>query len=266
MPSRYDATQIKQFADAVITDGFCVLPKHFSPEKLEYWRQSFLPLLERHIEREGHLENRGPARYYVTLPFTEPFADPSIYEDDDVLAIVEQLVGTEAVMCQLASDTPLLGSTTQDIHRDALPLFPETGQETPPFQLAVNFPLVEVTMESGPMEVMRGTHMMSKDDGLRRLERGEVPLEPITMKLGDVMIRDVRGLHRGTPNQTDEPRPMIVIGYSRRWLFRPEVSIQIPRAMFDNLSDRARQLLRFNPIIESLDDLPETERYQSFAY
>ena len=116
------------------------------------------------------------------------------------------------------------------------------------------------------MEVMRGTHMMSKEDGLRRLERGEITLEPITMKLGDVMIRDVRGLHRGTPNQTDEPRPMIVIGYSRRWLFRPEVSIQIPRAMFDNLSDRARQLLRFNPIIESLDDLPETERYQSFAY
>ncbi len=266
MPSRYDSTQIKQFADAVITDGFCVLPRHFSTDKLEHWRQSFLPLLERHVEREGHLENRGPARYYVTLPFTQPFADPSIYENDDVLAIVEQLVGTDAVMCQLASDTPLLGSTTQDIHRDALPLFPETGQETPPFQLAVNFPLVEVTMESGPMEVMRGTHMMSKEDGLRRLERGEVTLEPITMKLGDVMIRDVRGLHRGTPNHTDEPRPMIVIGYSRRWLFRPEVSIQIPRTMFDNLSDRARQLLRFNPIIESLDDLPETERYQSFAY
>lgn len=148
----------------------------------------------------------------------------------------------------------------------ALPLFPETGQETPPFQLAVNFPLVEVTMESGPMEVVRGTHMMSKEDGLRRLEGGEITLEPITMKLGDVMIRDVRGLHRGTPNHTDEPRPMIVIGYSRRWLFRPEVSIQIPRAMFDNLSDRARQLLRFNRIIESLDNLPETERYQSFAY
>jgi ectoine hydroxylase-related dioxygenase (phytanoyl-CoA dioxygenase family) len=266
MPGRYDSTQRNQFADAVITDGFCVLPKHFSPEKLDHWRQSFLPLLERHIAREGQLKNRGPARYYVTLPFTEPFADPSIYEDDDVLAIVEQLVGTDAVMCQLASDTPLLGSTTQDIHRDALPLFPETGQETPPFQLAVNFPLVEVTMESGPMEIMRGTHMMSKAEGLHRLERGEVTLEPITMKLGDVMIRDVRGLHRGTPNHTDEPRPMIVIGYSRRWLFRPEVSIQIPRAMFDNLSDRGRRLLRFNPIIESLDDLPETERYQSYAY
>ena len=109
-------------------------------------------------------------------------------------------------------------------------------------------------------------HMMSKEEELHRLQRGEVALEPITMKLGDVIIRDVRGLHRGTPNYTAEPRPMVVLGYSRRWLFRPEVSIQIPQATFDNLSVRARQLLRFNPIVNSLDELPETEGYQSFAY
>ncbi len=266
MPARYDCTEIKQFAQSVITDGFCVLPEHFSPGKLDQWRQSFLPLLERHIAREGHLRNRGPSRYYVTLPFTDPFADACIYEDDDVLAIVEELVGTDPVMCQLATDTPLLGSTTQEIHRDAPPLFPETGEETPPFQIAVNFPLVEVRMENGPFEIARRTHMMSKEEGLHRLERGEVTLEPITMKLGDVMVRDVRGLHRGTPNNTREPRPMAVIGYSRRWLYRPEVSIQIPRATFEKLSARGRQLLRFNPIIESLDDLPEMERYQSFAY
>jgi ectoine hydroxylase-related dioxygenase (phytanoyl-CoA dioxygenase family) len=206
------------------------------------------------------------ARRGTTLPFTDPFADPCIYEDDDVLAVVEQLVGTDAVMCQLASDTPLLGSTTQEVHRDALPLFPETGQETPPFQLAVNFPLVDVTIENGPFEVARRTHMMSREEGLQGLEHGELTLEPITLKLGDVMIRDVRGLHRGTPNRTNEPRPMVVIGYSRRWLFRPEVSIQIPRVEFEKLSTRARHLLRFNPIVESLDDLPDVERYQSFAY
>ncbi len=39
------------------------------------------------------------------------------------------------------------------------------------------------------------------------------------MRPGDVMIRDVRALHRGTPNHTNEPRPMVVIGYSLRWLF-----------------------------------------------
>jgi len=122
-----------------------------------------------------------------------------------------------------------------------------------------------VTVENGPFEITRGTHMMSKEEGLRRLESGEARLEPLLMSAGDVMIRDVRGLHRGTPNRTREPRPMVVVGYSRRWLFRPEVSVRVPRDVYETLSERARYLLRFSPIVERPDDGGE-EIYQSFAY
>jgi hypothetical protein len=262
---RYGQAEIDSFVRRVVEDGFCVLPGHFARAKMEAWRAAFAPLLGRHIEREGHLKNRGPARYYVTLPFAEPFADPEVYEDDDVLAVVFGLVGEDAQLHQLATDTPLEGSVYQDVHRDAPPLFPETGRETPPFQLAVNFPLVDVTEENGPFEITRGTHMMSKEEGVRLIESGVVKLEPLLMRAGDVMIRDVRGLHRGTPNRTEEPRPMVVLGYSRRWLLRPEVSIRVPRAALAGLSERARFLLRFNPVVESLDD-EGTEVYQSFAY
>ncbi|MDT5063089.1 MAG: hypothetical protein QOH63_3548 [Acidobacteriota bacterium] len=261
----YSNSEIKALAQAVLDDGFCVLPEHFSRETMAVWREAFAPLLAQHIEREGHRQNRGPARYYVTLPFIPPFADPRIFEDEDILAIVSLLVGEDMVMCQLATDTPLRGSDYQETHRDTLPLFPETGRETLPYQLAVNFPLVDVSLEHGPFQLARGTHMVSKEEGLRRIETNEVALEPVLMKAGDVMIRDVRGLHRGTPNRTDEPRPMVVIGYSRRWLFRPEVSIRIPRAQWETLSERARFILRFNPIVESLDERDE-ETYQSFAY
>lgn len=263
---RYQKAEIESLTQAALRDGFCILPEHFSKEKLVVWREAFAPLLDAHIARQGHLQNRGPGRYYVTLPFVAPFAEPEFYDDDDILSIVEGLVGEDAVMPQLATDTPLLGSDYQDVHRDAPPLFPETGRETPPFQLAVNFPLVDVNAENGPFEVARGTHLMSKEEGLSRIESGEIRLEPITLRLGDVMIRDVRALHRGTPNRTRTPRPMVVIGYSRRWLFRPEVSIRVPRSALASLSERARQLLRFNPVVESLDDDSGAEIYQSFAY
>lgn len=263
---RYDEAEIERLTREVLEQGFCILRGHFSREKMRAWQEAFRPLLEAHVEREGQLENRGPARYYVTLPFREPFADPEVYEDDDVLALVNSLVGPDAVMCQLATDTPLLGSDYQDTHRDAPPLFPESGRETPPFQLAVNFPLVDVTLENGPFEIARATHMLSKEEGLRLIESGERPLEPLLMEAGDVMVRDVRGLHRGTPNRTGGARPMVVVGYSRRWLFRPEVNVRIPRTTFAGLSDRARFLLRFNPIVD--DDAAEggTEIYQAFAY
>ena len=262
---RYSQSEVASFARRVLEDGFCVLPEHFARGKMESWRAAFAPLLERHIEREGHLRNRGPGRFYVTLPFVAPFADPEVYEDEDVLAVVQKLIGEDAQLHQLATDTPLEGSEYQDVHRDAPPLYPETVSETPPFQLAVNFPLVDVSEERGPFEITRGTHMMSKEEGLRLIESGEVRLEPLLMKAGDVMIRDVRGLHRGTPNRTETPRPMVVLGYSRCWLLRPEVSIRIPRATYEGLSERARFLLRFNPVVDSLDDEGE-EVYQSFAY
>jgi len=263
---RYGDDEIKQFLQEAIRDGFCVLRDHFSKEKIQKWNTDFTPLLQDHIRNEGHIQNRGPGRFYVTLPFEGPFADEEIFCDPDVLSIVGKLVGEDFTMVQLATDTPLRGSDYQDIHRDAPPLFPELADETPTFQIAVNFPLVDVTPENGPFEVARGTHMVSKEKGLKMIEKGEKPLEPITLAVGDVMIRDVRGLHRGTPNKTDEPRPMAVIGYSRKWLFRPEVSIHIPRPVWEDLSPRSRQMLRFNPIVESLADVPTEEIYQSFAY
>lgn len=264
--NRYSRQKVEEFTQEFRRDGFCVLRKHFSTKKIRFWQEKFLPLLKQHIAREGDLKNRGAERYYVTLPFDAPFADEEIFADRDILAIVENLVGQDFTMVQLATDTPLLGSEFQDIHRDAPPLFPETDRETPPFQLAVNFPLVDVTTENGPFEVARGTHLVTKDEGLKMIESGEKPLERICLQIGDVMIRDVRGLHRGTPNKTAEPRPMVVIGYSRKWLFRPEVSINIPRAVWERLSPDSQNMLRFNPIIESLENAPKTEVYQSFAY
>lgn len=264
--NRYSISEIERLTDEALRDGFCILRGHFPLEKMRRWRETFAPLLDAHIEREGKLKNRGAERYYVTLPFENVFADEAIFADADILAIVENLVGKDFVMCQFASDTPLFGSDYQEIHRDAPPLFPEISGETPMFQLAVNFPLVDVTPENGPFEVARGTHSVNKEEGLRMIEAGENPIEPVCLNLGDVMVRDVRGLHRGTPNRTREPRPMCVIGYSRKWLLRPEVSIDIPRQVWENLLPQSRQMLRFNRIVESIEEAPRAEVYQSFAY
>ena len=109
--------------------------------------------------REGDDPNRGAQRHYVTLPFQDLWADPRIIDNDAIIAVVEELVGADGVLCQLASDTPLLGSQYQELHRDTQLLFPESGVETLPYQLAVNFPLVDVTDENGRWN-MRRAHML----------------------------------------------------------------------------------------------------------
>src|SRR3954465_6859191 len=103
---RYAQSEIERFTQETLREGFCILRNHFPAEKLRRWNREFEPLLATHVGREGHIQNRGAQRYYVTLPFIEPFADEEIFADPDILAIVENLVGKDFVMCQLATDTP----------------------------------------------------------------------------------------------------------------------------------------------------------------
>lgn len=262
----YDTLTHDALAAEFQREGHVVLRQLFDPATLRVWNERFGPLLAAHIEHERDNPNRGSHRHYVTLPFNGCYADPAIFENADLLALLDRILGDSMVMCQLATDTPLLGSDYQDVHRDTPSLFPETGNETPSFQIAVNFPLCDVTAENGPIELIRGTHLMSRTEGLARLSRGDARLEALPMKLGDVVIRDVRHLHRGTPNRTDVPRPMVVIGYSRRWLFRPEVSIRVPKSVHAGLSERGRSLLRYNAVVEDDQALPQAEGYRVFAY
>jgi ectoine hydroxylase-related dioxygenase (phytanoyl-CoA dioxygenase family) len=259
--------QAKAHADEVRATSSTVLKGLIPVETIDAWNQAIQPLLLQAIDREGDNPNRGANRYYVTLPFQDLWADASIIDNDAIMAVVEELVGADGVMCQLASDTPMLGSDYQELHRDTQLLFPETGAETPPYQLAVNFPLVDVTDENGPLEWAPGTHVLSKAEGMAKIESGEIPLQRLYMNRGDVLIRDVRHIHRGTPNRTRTPRPMVVIGYSRRWLHRPEVEIRVPRPVLEGLPERARRWLRHNPVFDTVEQAAQAEEsYRAFAY
>ncbi|HEX8612250.1 MAG TPA: phytanoyl-CoA dioxygenase family protein [Telluria sp.] len=262
--ARYSTEQLDACAAELLREGITVLRGHLDPVLMRAWAAAFAPLLDAHLVQESG-QNRGANRHYVTLPLAGVFADPAVIADDDIVGIVERAVGPDPVMCQLATDTPLAGSDYQPLHRDTPALFPETGAETPPFQLAVNFPLCDVTLDNGAFETSRRTHMMPRDQAMAAIEAGAIAVEPLTMRLGDVMIRDVRAIHRGSPNRTAIARPMVVIGYSRSWLMRPEVHIDVPAAVLAGLPPRARRLLRFNPVIDGAPP-PAGERYQSFMY
>lgn len=264
---RYTAAEHDAFARDFNRDSLVVLRDHLPREKLALWAAAFPPLLQAQIARETQASSRGAQRFYVTLPFTGAWADPEIYEDRDILAIVERVAGPEPVMCQLASDTPLKGSDYQPWHADTPALFPETGNnDTPSFQLAVNFALCDVGEDNGPFETTHGTHRMDKAKALAGIASGAIAAHRYPMKMGDVMIRDVRAVHRGTPNLTDQPRPMVVVGYSRRWYFRPEVQIRIPQSGWERLSPLGRSLLRHNPVVPDDALVQGEETYRSFAY
>src|SRR5437764_674625 len=97
---KYSEQQIDAFAREVFLDGFCILRNHYPKNILLEWRKEFQPMLEKQRLLEGEKTSRGSNRYYVTLPFSGIFADPTFYEDEDILAIVERIAGNDFTMCQ----------------------------------------------------------------------------------------------------------------------------------------------------------------------
>lgn len=259
----FSTTDLDQLAGDLNRDGICILRGLFDQQLIEVWTIAFNTLFQERQRQPGGVAPRGTARGYITLPWVAPFADPAVFANPTILGVLNRVFYQEYKLVQLAADIPMQGSEYQEIHRDFRPLF--TDQiVTPLYALAVNFPLVEVTAENGPFEMARGTHVMPREEGLVKVQTGEIPMEQFYMQPGDVMIRSPLALHRGTPNRTPQPRPMIVMGYVMHWLNTQKVDLTLPQDYYNNLSPQLQQLLR----CQTVKQLPHqaTETYVNFQY
>jgi ectoine hydroxylase-related dioxygenase (phytanoyl-CoA dioxygenase family) len=244
-------------------DGICVLKGLLPPEKVARWKDAFDRLYEARAKVPNGLAPRGPSRHYLTLPWVEPFADAEVFAHPAILGVLDRVFAQEYAMVQLGVDVAGPGSEAQEVHRDYRPLFRD-DMSTPLYALAVNFPLVPVTEENGPFKMARGTHVLSRDEGVRRIESGENPIESFLAQPGDVTIRTPLALHLGTPNVTDTGRPMVVMGYVMHWLHTPNVELDVPRSFYDSLPEETQKLLRCNVVDELPADVAET--YVDFAF
>jgi hypothetical protein len=239
-------------------DGICILPGLLDTGLLDRWGRAFNSLFQERQSRPGGLAPRQEARYYLTLPWVEPFADPLVFAHPTIVSVLNRVFAQEYVLVQMGADVPVRGSGYQETHRDFRPLFTEQFV-TPLYAVAVNFPLVDVTEENGAFEMAVGTHVLPREEGMARIASGELPMRSFPIKRGDVLIRSPLALHRGSPNRTDAPRPMIVMGYVMHWLHTPKVELELARDFYDGLPEPVRKLLR----CQVVDEVPQekTETY-----
>jgi hypothetical protein len=226
--------------------GYCVLPLHFARPLVDACRAALWPVLLAHVER--HEPNRGAHRHYLPMPFEPPCFAPDFFFDDTVLGIVRGAMDDRVVADQWGCDVPLAGSGHQGVHADyARPLFGEAPElPLPPYMLVASFGLSRITRDDGPIEIAPGTHRLPRGQALRAVEAGEIPLVPVQMEAGDVLIRHPWALHRGSPNTTPAPRALVTIRYVRRWYADDSRDVNaIPRAVWSSLTAEQRRVMRF---------------------
>ncbi|MDQ1696515.1 MAG: hypothetical protein QOJ03_1868 [Frankiaceae bacterium] len=240
--------------------GYIVLEDMMAPEKVEVLRTRFLELLEDFSSKNA--PNRGPNRYGFLLPFEEPFNDPEILANPIVASLLHPVIGEDYVCSFYSSDNAMPGSEYQHAHSDCDPLFPERNVATPAYAVMVNFHVVDSTEENGPAEIWPyGTHLVGDTDLIpvhnrfqdiekRRaspLGRFSETLQavPLLAPAGAISIRDLRMWHRGTPNRSTEPRPMLSMICNRPWYLHDfDSRNHISRAAFDAAPPEVQRIFR----------------------
>jgi hypothetical protein len=240
--------------------GYVVLEDMVDPAKIDVLRTRFLELLEDFSSKNP--PNRGPNRYGFLLPFEDPFSDPELVANPIVASLLRPVIGEEFVCSFYSSDNALPGSEYQHPHSDVDPLFPERDLPTPPYAVMVNIHIVDSTEENGPAEMWPyGTHLIGDTDLIpvhnkfqdidarRSTPLGRfsesLPPVPLLAKAGSISIRDLRMWHRGTPNRSEKPRPMLSMICNRPWYLHDlENRNHITRDAYESAPPEVQRIFR----------------------
>lgn len=240
------ATRLLRDAGYVIFEGV------LSEQWLEVTRAVFEEELLKLVDGKPPPEHGGGSP-----PMSDRFLDPLIIEHPFAIQVIERVLGSDFYSyLPYGCNTAWPGSPVQWIHRDSKHLFPELPYALPPATLVANIPLVDFTVDNGCTEVWPGSHLVVDtdqdviDDPYTRWSEDKASLLPsvrTVMPAGSLVVRDMRMLHRGMPNETDIIRSMIAVVFFRRFHRIPEV---IPTADlrdgWEGMSERARKIYRYS--------------------
>jgi len=151
-------------------------------------------------QQQGHLFVGGGtvSGHLNCFPGAESRFVYDLLQQAGIVDIVCALSTAKLVLPNIGCNLNLPGSAPQNEHVD--------GYATSPF-LVVNVAAVDTDLENGAMEILRGTHRSDSKFWQILLARPE--RVRLCMRQGDVIIRTSALWHRGMPNLTDKPRPML---------------------------------------------------------
>jgi hypothetical protein len=248
-------TQTQQFDTATIMgglygDGIIGLKGAFEREWVEQLREDMEALYADALKRPGGAVGRGPKRHYVEIHPQDIRGFIDLATHPWVVAVCEAVLGPNYKIVEIGFDVPNPGATVQPWHRD-FPAPDETLVGRRLNSLAFNITGVDVTEEMGPFEIAPGTqwddpsafeHGMFPPKSL--YERYEQRAQRKMPQMGDISARSALTIHRGTPNNSNVARPVLVLGVDAPDARNAERhDLQITRAFYATLPEELRQHL-----------------------
>ena len=233
------------FRDEFLAQGWLKAGGIFDPSFIDEVRTEFERQYEELIVRgQGKPGYRtlGEQRMQLSIQLKGALLDPRLWANPLLMTILNQLLGEDFLIDSVACIVSLPGAEDQDPHRDHGKLFkeqPELNWSLLPFGIIVGIPLVDLTPETGTMNIFPGIRRDSKAN------RSELP----TASRGDCYLVDYRTKHQGTANRSNQWRPVIYVVYARPWFtdtvnFRRQAKINMAPEDFATLSAAHQRMFR----------------------
>jgi ectoine hydroxylase-related dioxygenase (phytanoyl-CoA dioxygenase family) len=259
------AKLVRRVRAAMERDGAVRLANLFPMPLL---REARRMVLRRH--ESGELRERGLVRDIAgrctsIVPFEGPFLKPAFYANPRVLEIMDALLGASYCIGSLEAVVALPGAYEQHQHIDGPLRFDRTtgGRKEPyrgdlsglpPYAVGLAVPLCDVGESNGPTAIWPGSHrdaLRARPPGAREVGRKH-PKELMTGVFGSAYLFDYRVFHGGTPNDSRDPRPLLMMVFTRSWFRDPNLDDVFPSVVISPKSlarvpERFRHLFMLAP-------------------
>lgn len=198
-------------------DGIIGLRGAFERDWVQELREDVDALFADALTRPGGAVGRGPKRYFVEIHPERIRGFVDLVTHPWIVAVCESVLGPDYKIVEIGFDVPGPGAEYQPWHRDfPAPEATLVGRRLN--SLAFNITCVDVFEDMGPFEIAPGTqwdapegfdHEVFPPKSLypRYQERAQQKLP----KMGDISARSALTIHRGTPNQSNKSRPVLVL-------------------------------------------------------
>jgi Phytanoyl-CoA dioxygenase (PhyH) len=194
-------SEIENLKQSFASDGYFVIRDGVSPERLTELHKALTQEFDA-ASKSGALFSGGGlvSGHLNCFPGAGARFVYDTLQERGIIDLIKQLHPKALRMPNVGCNFNLPGSHTQHYHTDR----PFTRE----FMIA-NVAVVDTVIENGAIEIVPATHKRSYKYTQFVLERPYRNSVRIPMNRGDVLVRSSNIWHRGMPNRTSVPRPML---------------------------------------------------------
>jgi hypothetical protein len=192
---------LEQLKQTFAKDGYLIFRNVVSPDRLSLLHDQLAAAFDE-AKRSGHLFSGGgtiSGHLNCSPGEAARFAYEAL-ESHGIVDLVKVLFPKATRMPNVGCNFNLPHSVAQHYHADRNFL---------DYFMIVNVAVVDTTIANGAIDVIPGSHQKFYKYwrfAMERVARGSTRIE---MKQGDVLVRTSNVWHRGMPNTTEAPRPMV---------------------------------------------------------